>query len=216
MENNNFEMQNAAETTAITENGEMTAASYAARKKQRILLVAVMLCCIAVLATGTLAYFTAEETAYNVITTATLDVDLKEETDGGKPWPEEGFDNIVPGMDVTKIVYGVNNGTADFYVRILLDKSITPAAGVTKPLNFDHITLDINTTDWTEKDGVYYYNKVLKPGEKTTPLFTKVQFGKELGNEYMDAKVVITVTTQAVQAKNNGDSALTAIGWPEN
>lgn len=184
-------------------------------KKKRLLLIAFIICCLATVAAGTLAYFTAEETNYNVITTAALDVDLVEETEDGEPWPEEGFNGIEPGVDVTKIAYAENLGNTDAYVRMIIDKSITPAKGVTKELNFDHITLDINTVDWTEKDGAYYYNQVLKAGEKTPPLFTNVHFGVELGNEYMNAKVKINVTMQAVQVQNNGNSALEAAGWPE-
>ena len=182
--------------------------------KKQIALIAMMVSCIALLAAGTLAYFTAEETNYNVITTPGLNIRLEEETDGGDPWPEEGFSDIKPGMDVTKIAYVTNTGDVDAYIRIALKKTITPAEGVDAELNFDHITLDINTTDWTEQDGIYYYNKMLASGESTTPLFTNVHFGEVLGNEYKKARVVITVTAQAVQSKNNGDSALTAAGWP--
>ena len=184
-------------------------------RKNRFILVALVIALIATIAGGTLAYFVAEETAYNVITTGKLDVELKEETDGGEPWPEDGFENIEPGDDVTKIVYGENHGTVDFWLRIKLDKTITDANGKTDTLSFDKITIDINTTDWTEKDGYYYYNSLVKPGDKTVPLFTKVSFSDDLTNEYMEAKVEINVTMQAVQAKNNGDSALTAAGWPE-
>jgi len=184
-------------------------------RKNRILLVALVIACIAIIASGTLAFFAAEETAKNVITTGKIDIDLKEETDGGLPWPEDGFDNIEPGDDVTKKVYGENNGTVDFYLRVKVVKTITDKNGKTDTLNFDNITLDLNTTDWTEKDGFYYYNKALKPGEKSVPLFTKVHFSDELGNEYMEAEIVIDVTMQAVQAKNNGDSPFTATGWPE-
>lgn len=186
------------------------------KMKKRILLLALIISCAAIIAAGTLAFFTDEETNYNVITTGSLDVDLIELTDGDKPWPEDGFDDIEPGMDVTKIAFVENKGPTDAYVRVMLDKTITPAEGVDAELNFDHITLDINTADWTEKDGAYYYNKVLKAGEKSEPLFTKVHFGVELGNEYQNAKVVINVKMQAVQAKNNGSSALEAAGWPEN
>ena len=55
--------------------------------KKRIAVIAAIVCCIALVAAGSLAYFTAEETAYNVITTATLDMTLHEETTGGKPFP---------------------------------------------------------------------------------------------------------------------------------
>ena len=185
-------------------------------RKNRILLVALVIALVATIASGTLAFFAAEETAKNVITTGKIDIDLKEETDGGEPWPEDGFDNIEPGDDVTKTVYGENNGTVDFYLRVAIVKTITDKDGKTDTLNFDNITLDLNTADWTEKDGYYYYNKALKPGEKSEPLFTKVHFGDELGNAYMEAEIVIDVTMQAVQAKNNGDSPFTAKGWPEN
>ena len=183
---------------------------------QRLIsLICLVVCCAALIASGTLAFYSAEETAKNVMTTGKLDIDLKEETDGGQPWPEKGFENIMPGMDVTKVVYGDNTGTMDVWLRVKLVKIITPAEGVEAELNFEKITLDINTADWTEKDGYYYYNKALKPGEKSVPLFTNVHFGEELGNEYMNAKAEIEVTMQAVQANNNGDSALTATGWPE-
>ena len=183
---------------------------------QRLIsLICLVVCCAALIASGTLAFYSAEETAKNVMTTGKLDIDLKEETDGGQPWPEKGFENIMPGMDVTKVVYGDNTGTMDVWLRVKLDKTITPAEGVEAELNFEKITLDINTADWTEKDGYYYYNKALRPGEKSVPLFTNVHFGAELGNEYMNAKAEIEVTMQAVQANNNGDSALTATGWPE-
>lgn len=184
--------------------------------KRRLLILALIVSMLAIIAAGTLAFFTDEETNYNVITTGSLDLDLVEEIENGEPWPEDGFDNIEPGMDVTKIAYVENCGPTDAYVRVSLDKKITPAEGIDAELNFDHITLDINTTDWTERDGYYYYNKVVKPGEETEPIFTNVHFGVELGNEYMNAKVEITVNMQAVQAQNNGNSALEAAGWPEN
>ena len=186
------------------------------RSRQRLIsLLALVVCCAALIASGTLAFYNAEKTAKNVMTTGKLEIDLKEETDNNEPWPEEGFDGIMPGRDVTKIVYGVNTGSMDVWLRIRLDKVITPAEGVTAELNFENITLDINTSDWTEKDGWYYLNEPLKPEKESVPLFTNVHFGKNLGNEYMNAKVIIDVTMQAVQAGNNGDSALTATGWPE-
>lgn len=183
---------------------------------QRLIsLICLVVCCAALIASGTLAFYSAEETAKNVMATGKLDIDLKEETDGGQPWPDGGFENIMPGMDVTKIVYGENTGTMDVWLRVKLAKTITPAEGVEAELNFEQITLDINTADWTEKDGYYYYNKALKPGEKSVPLFTNVHFGEKLGNEYMNARAEIEVRMQAVQASNNGDSALTASGWSE-
>lgn len=185
-------------------------------RKKKLAVLALLVVCLAIIATGTLAYYTAQETAYNVITTGTLSMDLHDETTGGKPFPEEGIKGVMPGRVVDKVVYVENDGDVAFWTRIRLEKKITASDGNTERLNFNKITLDLNTADWTEHDGYYYYNKPLKPGEETAKLFNKVTFSKSLGNAYMDARVEINVIAQAVQSKNNGSSALDAIGWGED
>ena len=125
------------------------------------------------------------------------------------------FKDVMPGDKVGKKVTAENTGDADMFVRVILENKITPAEGIKAELNFDYITLDLNTTDWTEKDGAYYYNKTLLPGETTVPLFTTVSFSEALPDEYQGCTANIIVTLQAVQAKNNGESALTASGWPK-
>ena len=55
----------------------------------------------------------------------------------------------------------------------------------------------------------------LKPGEQTKPLFTTVTFDTAMDNPYMNARVEIDIHAQAVQSKNNGTSALDAIGWSD-
>lgn len=177
--------------------------------RRRIALIAAIICIVALIAGGTIAYFTAEETAYNVITTAGVDMELHEETDGGLPFPDEGISGVMPGDDVTKKVYIENTGSADFYVRIAVEKKITPDT-----LGLEYIKLDINDTDWTEKDGYYYYNKPVKPGEETTPLFTQVSFDEEMPNEYQECTVEVDVAAQCVQSKNNGETVFDAVGWP--
>lgn len=184
-----------------------------ANRKKKLAVVALLVLCLAVLATGTLAYYTAQETAYNVITTGTLSMKLHDETTGGEDFPDEGINGVAPGMVVDKVVYVENNGGVDFWTRIRLEEIIVAAEGVDAELSFEHITLNINTDDWTEQDGYYYYNKPLKSGKQTEKLFTTVTFEPAMGNEYMDAHVEIIVHAQAVQSRNNGDSALTATGW---
>ena len=206
MENNqNMEMQNAVEEIKMT--------SPHARKKQKIILAAVLVICMAIFATGTLAYFTAEETAYNVITTGILSMDLVEETTGGEPWPEEGISGVMPGMDVDKIPYVKNNGGIDFWTRMSVSMKVTGENG--NELSAKYISLNFDEASWTEKDGYYYYNSAVKPGQETEPLFTKVSFSKDMPNAYMNARIEIDVHADAVQSKNNGDSAQDASGWSE-
>lgn len=183
--------------------------------RNRIGLIATIICCIAILASGTAAYFTAQETSHNIITTGMLSMRLVEEGEDGKPFPKEGVTGILPNMQVTKKPYVENTGDVDMYVRIAIQMEITSLADESRALDTRHISLDINTADWTEKDGYYYYNRVLKPGEATEPLFTKVSFSAKMGNEYMNARAIIDVDAQAVQSKNNTDSPLTAAGWPK-
>ena len=184
--------------------------------KKRIGLIATIVCCIAILASGTVAYFTAQETAYNVITTGALAMRLVEEGADGKPFPKEGITGVLPNMDVTKKAYVENTGDVDMYVRIALDTNVESMQEGGGALPFDdHISLDINTEDWTKQGDYYYYKKALKPGEATEPLFTTVSFDAKMGNEYMNARVRIDVDAQAVQSKNNTDSPLTAAGWPK-
>lgn len=199
--------------------------------KSRIVLIALAICCIAMLGAGTAAYFTVQDTAYNVITTGILDMELVEKTtDGAEPDTaledlpefksnENGAFNVMPGETVSKIPYVDNVGTADLYARIQLTQSITvdgevmPTTMIVDGEEIPLLELDIRP-EWTLKDGWYYYNAAVTPGEKTTPLFTGVTFVDEMGNEYQNATVTIEVNAQAVQSKNNGASALTAAGWP--
>lgn len=182
--------------------------------KKRMLTAALALCCLAVLATGTLAYFTAEETAQNVITMGALKMDLVELNGEGEPWTD--VEDIVPGMEVTKKAFVMNTGTVDFYTRVKITKRFVPGEDDELPeLDTRLVGLDLGE-DWElGKDGFYYYRKPVAPGEKTEPLFTTVTFSTEMGNEYQNVKVIIDLDAQAVQSRNNGESALKATGWPE-
>ena len=124
---------------------------------------------------------------------------------------------IVPGMEVTKEAFVKNTGTVDFYTRVKITKTFVPAQGEEKPeLNTKLVRLDINEKYWEPgNDGFYYYKKPVAPGEETKPLFTTVTFSTEMGNEYQNVKVIIDLDAQAVQSRNNGESATKATGWPE-
>lgn len=183
--------------------------------KKRILVLSVIVVCMAILATGTAAYFVTEQTVYNVITTGGLYMDLVEETADGEPWPAEGITNVVPCMEVGKVVYVRNRGTVPFFTRVMVEKQLTPAEGVTAELNPEYITFEVNEDYWLEQDGLYYYYRELNPGEETEPLFTSVVLAPEMGNEYMDASAELYVLGQAVQSKNNGYDPLFALGWTE-
>ena len=186
--------------------------------KKKLIVCAFIAVCFSIIAYGTTAYFTYEDTATNVITMGNIKIELQElaiPDGGGEPIPFEDAINVLPGMDVSKIVQVKNIGGQAAWIRISADKSIHLAEGVNGDVDLSLIFFDLNTAFWTEKDGFYYYNTILQPNEVTEPLFTKVIFSATMSNMYQNSKAVIDVTAQATQVANNGTSALEAAGWPE-
>ena len=180
--------------------------------KKKLLILSLAAICLAITAIGTLAYFTSEGTAHNVITTGGVEIAVQEWADEDKQTPFEDLEGIMPGMTVTKIAEIKNTGASDAWVRVKVEKNIQ-LQGEGKP-DTGLVELTLNTADWTEKDGYYYYTKVLKPGEVTAPIFTAVTFKPDMGNEYQNATATVDVVAQAVQTANNGETVTDAKGWP--
>lgn len=181
--------------------------------KRKLLILSVLAICIATLAAGTLAYFTSEGKAHNVLTTGGVEIAVQEWADEEKTKPFEDLTGIMPGMTVTKIAEIKNTGASDAWVRVKVEKNIKLQGEGTPDTAL--VELNLNLTDWTlGEDGYLYYNKVLKPGEVTEPLFTAVTFNVTMGNEYQNATATVDVSAQAVQTANNGDTVMDAKGWP--
>lgn len=184
--------------------------------KKRVFIAAVVVIVLSLCVYGSAAYFTASDIATNVITTADFDVEIKEQMldDRGTLVDFRDQLGVLPGADVSKIVTAVNHGSADAWVRIRLVKEVRLAEGVTGSPDLSLIRLNLNSTDWEEKDGWFYCRKALKPGEETPPLFTVVHFDEKMDNMYMNSTVTIDVVMQSTQNAHNGDSATEAAGWP--
>lgn len=186
--------------------------------KKKLLAIALAVMCLSIAAYGTLAYFTASNTATNVVTAGNVEIELKETTavDGQEtPGEFEDLSGIVAGQEVSKIVQVENVGDNPAYVRIEVEKTITLAEGMSGEVDLSLIQLDFNTADWVEKDGYYYYKHPVAANEITTPLFTTVTFEQDMDNLYQNSKATITVQAQAVQSQNNGSDVLNASGWPQ-
>ena len=188
-------------------------------KKEKIKSLAVILCATAILASiasGTNAFFTADERAHNVITTGNVDIELVEmmENNEGELVEFENQNGVMPGMDVSKIVTVKNTGEQPAYVRIVVDKTISLADGSTENVDTSLVTYDINTEKWTDRDGYYYYNEPLAAGLETEPLFTAVSFSEEMDNLYQSSQIEINIQAQATQVANNGATVFEAAGWP--
>ena len=181
--------------------------------KKKTFSLAVILICLSVLGSGTLAYFTDSTTAHNVITTGNIDIELIETKADGTTFTD--VIGVMPGMEVSKIVRVSNEGANDAWVRVAVQKEIT-LADKTKGDAETYLNIAYNTTYWTyQNDGYYYYNKALTPDEVTTPLFEKVLFDTSMGNEYQNSTAQVYVYAQATQVDNNGETVFEAQGWPQ-
>jgi predicted ribosomally synthesized peptide with SipW-like signal peptide len=192
--------------------------------KKKVLICA--LCVLVLLlaaAGGTLAYFTTESRARNVITTGTIDVVVTEHMldDSGKPeaYPSEPV-SIMPGTTVSKIVtVTAAENSASAWVRARIDVEIRGADGAVMSHTAEELsrlmTVACEEENWTEQDGWWYCQVPVSHGESTPVLFREVVFsGPDMTNEYQGGTVTVLVTAQAVQTAHNGDSAIEAAGWP--
>lgn len=190
------------------------------RMKKRLACCAMLCILLSLVVNSTLAYFTAEDTARNVITSGGIDVQVVEkQLVGGalENYPDTPV-SIMPGSAVSKIV-SVKNLDGPAWVRMAYTVTIRDASGNVVELSAQQrdqiITIDTDTANWTYKDGWWYCNKALATGEETKPLFTQVVFsGSEMGNAYQNCTVMIDVTAQAVQKAHNGNTVMDAAGWP--
>lgn len=188
--------------------------------KKKILLLAAVAMCAAILASGTLAYFTSEDQVHNVITTNAVDIQIEEWQDKiGNPYPDDPI-SVMPGVTVSKIAT-IKNLEAEAYIRAKFEVVITRADGSVMELSPETLASIITLTngeDWLRKDGDgewWYYNAPVAAGDSTEPFFTEVVFdGPNMTNEYQNCTVEVIVKAQGVQTANNGSSALEAAGWP--
>lgn len=186
-------------------------------KIKKIAALAVVLACLAVGVQSTIAYFSTTDTATNVITMGNIKIKLHEQRVGnnedGTLEPFEDVVGVVPGDSVSKIVTVENTGNNPAWVRISLEKAISLAEGVEGEINPSLVTFDIGD-DWVERDGWYYYTKVLNASETTTAFFNNVIFSENMSNMYQDSTVTVSLLVHATQTAHNGTSVWEADGWP--
>ena len=146
------------------------------RKNKKLLLIFGLLVLMAV--GSTYAYFQSSESIDNQFHSAEAKIYLNEKFDPNDRW--------VPGEEKQKEVRFGNEGRIDAVLRVkftpilqLEDETEDSNAAAGFTLNF----ADDFSTNWTEKDGWYYYNKVLVPGELTDITLKSVTISDAIGND---------------------------------
>ena len=183
--------------------------------KKKIIAMMALVIVIAILGTGTLAYFTTKAVVHNVITSGAVGITLKETMldDKGKEIPFVNQDGVMPGDGVSKIVR-VQNDDEPAWIRIRVTEKINKNEDSEDVISINY-NLGTAPTQWTKSGDWFYYNKPLAKGESTDPLFKYVDFsGSGMDNDYQNATIEIGVEAQAVQSANNGTKVLEATGWP--
>lgn len=188
--------------------------------KKKILYIAALLICLSIITGGTVAYFTAEDTAHNVITTGGIDVSVVQQQlvdgalqpSGDQPIP------VMPDTTFSKVV-SVQSTKQTAWVRLRYEITVYDAQGAEKPLTEEELNRIIiitpDDTNWLFLDGWWYYTDAIGFGETAKPLFETITFsGPNMGNEYQGCSMVLTLTAQAVQQANNGETVQEAAGWP--
>lgn len=195
--------------------------------KKRIFAMAVIAICLAILAYGTTAYYTVEETAHNVITSGAVDLEVVEwQTGPGglEEYPSEPI-TIMPATQVSKIArVTAGERSTESFVRAKYHLVVKDSAGNVRDVptaELDRIIdVALSTEGWLRKDGDsewWYYEIPLKAGESTEPLITGVAFdGPNMTNEYQNCTLEVIVTAQGVQTVHNKPTVLEALGWPED
>lgn len=190
--------------------------------KKKILYIAAIVICLSILAGGSMAYFTATETARNVIDSGGISIEILEQqlVDGQlKPWPGKAIP-VMPTSKVSKIV-SFRNLEQTAWIRADYTLTVYDADGKVMDISDQELARVIliapNSNAWAYKDGWWYHKNPVAGGVTTTPLFEEVVFsGPNMDNKYQNSTVVVDVTVQAVQKANNGTTYAEALGWPQN
>ena len=194
-------------------------------KKKTLNIIAVTAIVGALAAGGTMAYLTDHAETTNEFTVGKVDIDLTEPN-----WKPEENKKIEPSQVITKDPQITNNGVNDAFVY--LEVSI-PVENVTTA-NADGTRIEAKETelfsfaaknDWTRIDKrkagksqvyTYSYNKILKKGETTTPLFDTVTFANVIEGQLDTQTLQIPVRAYAIQTVNTGNNGGSVIEQAKN
>lgn len=181
------------------------------KAKSRLLLIAFVAIFLTILTQPTLAYYTTIGKATNVVTSGGIRLQIHEKTADGSEFPKEGV-YVIPGDIISKQVTVENVCNHPFFLRVKLVSGTTNEALTPD----DCLKLDIDTVNWTYKDGYYYYNQILQPDETTPALFTQVEIvGSQVDQPHIGSTLSLTVNAYAVQSENNSaEYPWEASGWP--
>lgn len=180
-----------------------------------ILLLAVI--CLFFIA-ATAAFIIRSTTANNIITFGNLKMQLIQTTLDQNNQEQEVAQtddiNITHKPVINRIIKIKNVGRHEFFVRVSPEIIGIDASNHSFKAN-ELVLYNCNADDWIYRDGWYYYKKIVKRNETTSNLMTEVKFDLDkITANYPKGKFKLNIKAEAVQAENNADNVLSAVGWP--
>lgn len=173
--------------------------------KKKLLTMILALVLIGVVGVGaTLAYFTDNDSATNIVTMGHVNIELKEDA---WTYGEDGITGVTPGQVIEKDpTITLVGDSLDAYVRIKL--VVTGFEGVENADVYKEDVLEnlVLGEGWKKVGDYYYYGSELtKDNASTTALFEKVTIPVEWTNDIAKATFNIEVYAEAIQADNLAD-----------
>lgn len=206
--------------------------------KKKVFVVALVVCLVAVMSMGSLAWFSAQDSVSNKFYVADSDVEnpddifsvkVYEEKDGQEYEDGIEYDDILPGDELEKKAIVENTGHYSQYIRVTItisDKDVWQSIigennfasyDVRQHfVGFDSSKWDLEHSTVTYPDNtiqyVLYYKNVLNADETIT-VFEAVKIPEEITQQnayYLNGGFTIDVKAEAVQTENVGSSAYEA------
>ena len=158
------------------------------KKTYKVIIIFCIIVLSIFISTAFYAYYTYQKSIENTIVLAYNEIQVNE--------IYEPPLKMQKGISYKKEPTVKNIGNIDCYVRV---KSLLPDSRVES-----EITIDYNLNDYTynDIDKYYYYNKILKPGETSKPLFTSVTIHSDAKDIVLD-NFDIYIYAESVQTIEN-------------
>lgn len=164
--------------------------------KKKILSIALVVAMVAVIAAGSLAYFTDTESAKNTFTVGNVNITLTEpnwDSTGKEDAPE-----VYAGEPLAKDPTVKNDGNNPCFVRIKVENLDQFGNKGAITYRTDYVA-DKLGDGWEKVGDYFYYNKVLEVGATTDALFDQIVMPTGLTGD--EEAAPIKVTAEAVQAQ---------------
>ena len=146
--------------------------------KNRKSLIAIVAVLLVVVIGATFAYFTSSATFNNQFNLGNYNITTQEVFTSPDNWS--------PGDTTPKTLTATNNGTIDAAVRVSYTEEWTDDNGDSvdsSNVPIDAVIINFKSpSDWTESNGYYYYNYILKAGDTTSSLIESVALNSNLNN----------------------------------